>query len=1039
MKITEEEIKRISSATIYRRGIEYYKEGRVHLRVRDPHEIVSVVDGEEIYNVGIHLNDEGHVTDSFCTCPYFRTMDCTCKHIVATLKVRQKELEAGEGFADENDRLAKLLCSDFEKQSTEKRHLNMSVIFRVSTVGNGTKYSISLAVGEGQPEQIGGLEAFLAAYAGDGSYKLSKFRTFSREKYEFSENDAHILDILAEACQSRTAAGAFTQRLSSTEFGAMTAARLMPYLVKAHTEFVINDIRLTDMQIRNENPDVPVDITATDRSISLSVTESGIALVPDGSWFLFANDIYHTTPDWRSVHMPIYRILSGGARTQVDFLGENAIAFASRVLPALRGKRGVVMQGVDEMVVDEKPHFEVYFDLRGYALNAVIIARYGNMTLRLPAAEEKSSNKIIVRDAPAENSVLKFFSSFRYDEHGYILDDNDEIYRFIFDDLPELEKAADIIASDSVNLLRKRYAPEIRANVSYRKDIDLLEFSFDSDMSAEEIEGILAAVRLKKQYYRTNNGGFIQLDGENGIVRLLNQLDFSGEEIVNRKKTISKYHALYLDGLAEHGSIGRDSSFEQLISSVKAIKADIPPEIDKTLRGYQREAVHWLTQLDELGFGGILADDMGLGKTLEVIAFVMSRKHEKPALVVAPSALLYNWLKEINRFAPNAKAVIIDGARQEREEKLERLDGEDFVITSYPLLRRDGALYRNIEFSYCFIDEAQYIKNPKTMNSRGVKMINAGSRFALTGTPVENSLIELWSIFDFVMPGYLGERRRFSEVYEKPVSQGFEGAVDILRARIKPFVMRRMKKDVLAELPERIEETIYAELVPDQKKLYEAYLSVARREVDRILTEGESGMMILSLLTRLRQICCHPVLFDDNYKKESGKLELLSELVSSAIHGGHRVLVFSQFTSMLKIIKAEFEGKGIECFYLDGSTPPHERAELSDRFNGGERSVFLISLKAGGTGLNLTGADTVIHYDPWWNPAVTDQASDRAYRIGQTRAVHVIRLAASGTIEEQILKLQDKKRALADGVIIRNSAMLSNLTNDEILTLFAGE
>lgn len=1033
MKITEDEIKRISSAAIYRRGVEYFREGRVHLRVRDKNELVSLVDGEEIYNVVVHMDDNAHITDSFCTCPYYRTMDCTCKHIVATLKLRQKELEDDKGFQNENDRLAKLLCTSFKNQRTEKTHLNLAVTISIDTnVPGGIKYGASLAIGENIPEIIDGAEAFLAAYSGNGSYKLSKFRAFSREKYSFSETDSKILDILAENCQNKSTDSLYTRRLAQTSFGAITAGRLLPLLFNAHADFIINGIRMTDMRMLEDNPDVTVDISADDRSISVCVPECGTALTPDGGWFMFAGDIYHTTSDWRRRFMPIYNVLEGGSRTQIDFSGENSIAFASAVLPQLRNCSGVVLQGVDEMVIDSKPQFDIYFDRRGDGISAVIIANYGSIALRMPMGSA-AQQKIIVRDVESENAVLRIFGAFRVQDDTYLLDDSDEIYKFLFSDMQPLRHMANIIQSDAFTAMCRLQTPDLRAGVSYKSGIDLLEVGFESELSADEIERLLAAVKLRKNYCRTDSGNYLKLEN-NEIARLLNNLGFTSADIKCGKKQLSKYHALYLAALSGSGRIKSDDGFIKMLEQLRSIRAPIPQELDNVLREYQRDGVHWFAQLDELGFGGILADDMGLGKTLEVIAFVLSKNLDKPVLVVAPSAILYNWKNEISRFAPGTSVLIADGAKEERAQKLSSLSGIDFVITSYPLLRRDGALYRSIEFSYCFIDEAQYIKNPKTMNARGVKMINAKRRFALTGTPIENSLSELWSIFDFIIPGYLGTRRSFTESYEKPISQGLEPA-DMLKKRIKPFIMRRMKNDVLTELPEKIENTVFAELVPEQKRMYEAYLSTARSQASKYLADG-SGLMILSLLTRLRQICCHPTLFDENYHKESGKLNLLCELVKSAKDAGHRTLVFSQFTSMLAIIRTALESAGISCFYLDGETKPRERSSLSARFNAGEGDVFLISLKAGGTGLNLTGADTVIHYDPWWNPAVTDQASDRAYRIGQKHAVQVIRLAASGTIEEQILKLQDKKRALADDVIIKNSAVLSNLTNEEILSLF---
>ncbi len=1036
MKITEEEIKRISSATIYRRGLEYFKEGRVHLSVRDENEIVALVDGEEVYNVNVRFDDDGRVCDSFCTCPYYTTMDCTCKHIVAALKVRQKELLDGATFVDENDKYAKKLCNIYERLSKERTHLNAKFSLHINKEPSAkVRYSIEVALGEGIPEPVSGVERFLAAYSGEGEYKLSKFKIFERDKFTFSENEKSILDILAESCQNKNSAYGYTPKLAMTEIGGLTFKRLMPYFERVKCDFYFNEIKLVDMQIKHENPDIQLDVRATDSAVSVSVAESGYALTADGKWFLYSGDIYKTDAEWRKSYMPIYNILDGGTRTRLEFVGENKLAFATHALPALKKLHGAVFDGVDEVVVNEKPQFDVYFDCVGRALSAVVIANYGTVPIRIPMSHDKQSDKIILRNVDAENAILSRFAAFRILEGHYYLDDNSEIYKFIFSELDKLKKVANVIESAGFSELCSLMKPEITAKVGYKKDIDLLEVSFDSDLSADELEAILLAVRLKQSFYRSKKGQFINLD-DNDTLKFLSQFGFEAEDVANGRKTVSKYHILYLEGLAKSGKLATNGDFDRLIEEIRGIEAEIPENIDKILRGYQKEAVHWFTQLSELGLGGILADDMGLGKTLEVIAFVMSTKRDKSSLVVAPSALLYNWLSEISRFAPDAKAVIIDGTKEEREQKIKNTDGVDFVITSYPLLRRDLAHYKNIEFAYCFIDEAQYIKNPKTMNARGVKQIRAERRFALTGTPVENSLTELWSIFDFVMPDYFGKRREFSEMYEKPISAGFDDKAKLLKSKIKPFVMRRMKKDVLKELPEKIENTVFAELEEKQKNLYNAYLAAARREVDRIMSEGESDIMILSLITRLRQICCHPSLFDDAYEHGSGKLELLSELVKSAVDGGHRVLVFSQFTSMLKIIREEFAKLGIPTFYLDGSTPSYERAELADRFNGGEREVFLISLKAGGTGLNLVGADMVIHYDPWWNPAVVDQASDRAYRIGQKKAVQVIKLATSGTIEEQILKLQEKKRTLADDIIIKNSATLSNLTNEEILSLF---
>ncbi len=438
-----------------------------------------------------------------------------------------------------------------------------------------------------------------------------------------------------------------------------------------------------------------------------------------------------------------------------------------------------------------------------------------------------------------------------------------------------------------------------------------------------------------------------------------------------------------------------------------------------------------------LGLGGILADDMGLGKTLQILAFLYSEKPEKPVLIVTPSSLTYILIKDMMMSISDVSVLFIFWNGVDRAQRLSETEEFDFIITSYPLLRRDIEMYEGKEFSYCIIDEAQNIKNPRTMNAISVKKINAEHKFALTGTPIENSLSELWSVFDFLMPGYLNSYHQFKEWFETPIMRdGNEYALSELKTKISPFILRRMKIDVLSELPEKIESVVYADMTEAQKNLYAAYSRIAKDKALSILAEGNPKMEILTLLMRLRQISCHPSLFDENYNADSGKLEVLIELILTAVSSKHRILIFSQFTSMLDIIKKRLKKEGFDYFYLDGGTPSERRIELSERYNGGEREIYLISLKAGGFGLNLTGADMVIHFDPWWNPAVTNQASDRAYRIGQTKNVQVIRLASKDTIEEKILQLSENKKKLASDVVDGKLHGLSAMSTEEILSLF---
>ena len=458
----------------------------------------------------------------------------------------------------------------------------------------------------------------------------------------------------------------------------------------------------------------------------------------------------------------------------------------------------------------------------------------------------------------------------------------------------------------------------------------------------------------------------------------------------------------------------------------------------------------------KLHLGGVLADDMGLGKTLQMISVILYatlRDGRMPSLVVAPTTLTYNWLSEIKKFAPQLNVMVLDGSRQKRQETIERLREKhdmDVLITSYPLIRRDGELLSGFKFRFCILDEAQNIKNAQSVGAEAVRQIDAQSRYALTGTPMENHPGELWSIFNFVMPGYLLNNAAFMRQH----GQGQNA--EALRTKLRPFLLRRLKKDVLPELPDKVEQTIIAEPTPEQLDVYKASLLRLRGHVQELLGQHEDGQSafgrnrieVLSAITELRQICCHPLLCLDSYEGSSGKLELLMDILPTALENGHRVLLFSQFTSMLNIIRNRLTEEGIGWLYLDGQTPAEERIALVEKFNSGMEKtpetadvpdVFLISLKAGGSGLNLTGADTVIHYDPWWNPAVEDQATDRVHRIGQTRSVQVLRLITKDTVEQGVLEMSQRKRALFDQVITAGDTIPTQLTEQEILQLFQME
>ncbi|MBR0306053.1 MAG: DEAD/DEAH box helicase family protein, partial [Lachnospiraceae bacterium] len=510
------------------------------------------------------------------------------------------------------------------------------------------------------------------------------------------------------------------------------------------------------------------------------------------------------------------------------------------------------------------------------------------------------------------------------------------------------------------------------------------------------------------------------------------------------------YRAMYLDAaLKEDRSVSfyRDQLFKAVVRGMKDVEDsayEIPEHLVSVLRSYQKVGYRWLKSLDAYGFGGILADEMGLGKTIQIIALLLDEKKRSGgvSLIVCPASLVYNWENEIHTFAPELTVQTMAGNQAEREEMLKRLQNENFagvdvIITSYDLLKRDLGYYLEHPFRFQIIDEAQYIKNAVTQAAKAVKAIQAKTKFALTGTPIENHLGELWSIFDYLMPGFLFTSQKFKKMFETPiVRDGDQYALSMLRKMTGPFLMRRLKKDVLKELPEKLETVLYSGMEGEQKTLYQANAALLREQI--LSGGGDFGkdrMQILAELMKLRQICCDPSLCFAKYKGGSAKLETCMELLENGTEAGHKILLFSQFTSMLDIIAKRLDKEKIPYYMLTGSTSKKERMQMVTSFQKDDVKVFLISLKAGGTGLNLTAADIVIHYDPWWNVAAQNQATDRAHRIGQENQVTVFKLITKHTVEENILKLQEMKKDLADTVVTEGTGAFSGISKEDLLAM----
>ena len=637
-----------------------------------------------------------------------------------------------------------------------------------------------------------------------------------------------------------------------------------------------------------------------------------------------------------------------------------------------------------------------------------------------------------------------------------ILTNDDAIYNFLSEDIELYMKKFEVLATEAFKQKQIRQ-PKV-SNIGVKVENNLLEVSFDGlgfDMS--ELKDIMDKYKLKKKFHRLKNGDFINLE-ENETINMLENLqtnlDIDFKEIEQGEIKLPIFRSLYLDRLLKNSNIqniSKDDEYVNIIEKIDNRNIDeniiLPKGLNASLRSYQETGFRWLKTLDSYNFGGILADDMGLGKTIQLVSVILSyveaNENPKASLVICPSSLTLNWYNEIQKFAPTLKVMLISGNAQDRKNKIAQIENYNVVIASYDILKRDIDIYKEkgYQFKYVIADEAQYIKNNNTQNFKAIKEIQAETRYALTGTPIENSLSELWSIFDFVMPGYLFGYRKFKELYETPIVREEDGSVmRKLKMLIEPFILRRIKEDVLTELPDKTITILNNEMEDEQERIYMSYMSQVKEEIEtEISVNGfeKSQIKILSLLMRLRQICCHPSLFIENYQGGSSKLNQCIQIVKDAIESGHKILLFSGYTSMFDIIEEEFKKENISYYKLTGQTKVGDRIHLVDEFNENpDIKVFLISLKAGGTGLNLIGADMVIHYDPWWNLSAENQATDRTYRIGQKKNVQVYKLITKNSIEEKIYELQQKKAKLIDNMLSTNETFINKLSKDEIMSLF---
>lgn len=698
----------------------------------------------------------------------------------------------------------------------------------------------------------------------------------------------------------------------------------------------------------------------------------------------------------------------------------------------------IVSRFMDTIVVDDD--FKNEFMIKDLTIKAYFDYNKDELTLEtkyfldddeIPEESVKKNNFI----SKKYTKFWSIISSFGF-ENNKVKDIN-LVGNFLTSNLEELKEYCEIYLSNNIKDMRVRKMGTIKSNVSYNSGMLSICFQ-DLNFSNEELSKIISGMKKNLKYIKLNKNVILKTDeiSTNQLLNIVEEFNLK-ENKLGEEQTIPLYQGLkFADDSSQFGDVEIDKKVKEMINDIANYREsdyEVPSEVKDVLRSYQVNAFKWMKTLVKYNFCGILADDMGLGKTLEIISLIISDQDKKPSLIVSPKSLIYNWQNEFKKWASDVKIAVVSGNSSDREKVIKTVDNNEKVIfiTSYDSLRNDLELYKNYKFRFCILDEAQFIKNHTTLKAQSVKQINSEIRFALTGTPIENTVVDLWSLFDFLMPNYLFNYKSFRTDYEKEIiSKKNNSIIKKLVKKITPFILRRTKKEVLKDLPDKIEMVRYTTMEDEQLKLYEAQLLKTRQ----MLEEKTGKIEILSALTRMRQICVHPKMFVEEFKGESAKINLLMELLEELIENNHKVLIFSQFTTVFDYIGEKLKERNIEYFTLTGKTPALLRVDMADIFNkkSSPQKVFLISLKAGGTGLNLVGADTVIQLDPWWNVAAENQASDRAHRIGQQNVVQVIKIICENSIEQKVLELQELKKDIVDKVIADNDENIIKLNENDL-------
>lgn len=1009
------------------------------------------------YNTHIKINmQNSDIMGTNCSCETFKEnskhiKNYVCKHISATNDVfyslAKKKMQKNKLKSNNKPKLVKE--KNEEHKGQEKRFLSLDINIKHMVKEGITLFNCEFRIGAGNLNLILDLKDFLYKNSLKKPLKFNDGFTYNPLKDEFLDEDKRVLQFVASH-----------KDMISGRYLRLKQNNLKDFLKlideKKKINFNFNSINY-EVKVKKEN--VPVALTLKEGKEGFILNHHKkfpIILNNSGDVMFFDRNLYLPRKRQLEYYIPIHKL----------FLKNNTITY-KKSLENLRSLLEELKNISKNIVLDEnirvfkekliKTTFNLYKNKEKIYCNVKI--DYCGYIIDLIRDEKDNS---FLRDLKSEKYIefqLERFKFIKREEDFCFIGSEEEIYELFSKGIKRLRELGEVLLSEELKEFKVLDSSLISSELKELSNFYKLKFDF-GDFELRELRESIEAMKRGDRFYRTKK---VYLDLEDpGIVNFLNLLDDLGlENIKDNEVYIDKSKVLYIQEKLKDRTLSfikGGNVLQEIVGKLlnKEFKRKLVPKaLNAELRPYQKEGFKWINEITDLGFGGVLADDMGLGKTLQIIAFLLSQKKSK-SIVVVPTSVIYNWMDEFEKFAPSIRVGLVHGSKSKRDKVLrdfkrglgikieeknlkeKSYEKYDVLLTTYGTLKNDEKAYENLSFDYCIIDEAQNIKNPSAQATLSVKNIKSRCNIALTGTPIENNLMELWSIFDFVMPGYLFTKERFRERFILDESNLSE-----LKSLITPFILRRLKEEVLSELPEKLEKKYLVEMKGKQKQLYSFYVNAIKNQLNENKSSEKSGrdkINLFAYLTKLREICLDPSLVVPDYKGGSSKLTVVREIVKDASESGKKILLFSQFTSVLQKIEEDFKKEDISYLYLDGGTSAKDRVERVKKFNDDSNiKVFLISLKAGGVGLNLTSASVVIHFDPWWNPSVEDQATDRVHRFGQENKVEVIKLVAKDTIEEKIVLMQEDKReliqSLMDGKTMDGKG-LKRLTEEEISKLF---